>query len=425
MSAPEASAGAGLIAALARSGSKPFRYRTAVAHLVGTRPPQVQALARVGRHGLPVSIVPPARHARLAAASPGHLTRSAAHPTSEPTQEIVDSRASRAAAVAAPLLAVVPHASVAPTAALSDALTSRALPVTSPPLPGPRPPRIERPIADSCPAPPPVIEIGATATLISEATRPPGYRSLAPLGAAPLRAAPLGAAPLGATPLGAAPLGATPLGATPPPNPRSLLASVVPLASPTRSAVSTSLGERVEPPLIPLATPAAPDLTRRVSPVIAREANPQAVPMLETESTGPRPGSAGLGEHAVLRALANAAPQLLPPLANPTTVGKRVTLAAPALPFAPAAGAAAPPLSAPARAAAEARLHSKIAELTREVAALQQGQREAATRSAASRAEPAAVPTPPAIAARRNPPPNDANWARHHAGLLRFRVTRG
>ncbi|HSR98981.1 MAG TPA: hypothetical protein VLM79_18125 [Kofleriaceae bacterium] len=75
-----------------------------------------------------------------------------------------------------------------------------------------------------------------------------------------------------------------------------------------------------------------------------------------------------------------------------------------------------------ARSSADARLRSEVLDLTREVAALRQSQREAANRPAAPRTPP--TPPAPPVAARPAQAPSDAMWARHRAGALRFRLGR-
>lgn len=383
MPAGDPTAGAGLIAALVRDGGRPFRYRVAVARLVGIRPPEVQAIARAGRYGAPV---PPRPAVRRPRAFQGAAAERAPAVDAGP-------RSAAVPAGAAPGGDAAPRAAIAPPVARLSGDRTVTLPLAPPAIAGAR---------AAAPLPAATVTGGALAPPAAPAgtgSEPP--RSIQVPGA---RLAP-GARP---TPASAA--------SAPPARERTV--------APARSSPTPAIARAgAAPPSLvgdhrAARTPARASAADDLAPAV--DAPPRATAP-RGDRGAPGPAAITVADLTAIRAMATGgAPRLSARTAEQAAIAGRVDLAA------LAAGhplrAARPPLAASAplapAAITDARLHDKIAELTREVAVLRQGQRSAAAAPAPRPAATAPASPPPAT-------PSDAIWARRHAGARRFRVGRG
>lgn len=402
----DAAAGAGLIAALVRSGYKRFRYRTAVHRLVGSRPTEVQAIARAGRHGTPV---PPVRRGRPAApastsvpdqanvlvgpavrcAEPDSPASAAPRPSPRPlevTHAVVQVRGTAEAAASTPHIAVTPPAHAAPWVA----------------------PAIRRSDVRAQRVAPPVVEISSTVTAGAPAAdlamSAPGHRP------AVAYAAP--------TPPNAATVSSrvAPRASMPPP------ASSPDPASFTSAARFRAVAEgSSNPEPAHLATSPTSAAAVRVELLTAAPAHsldaahaqsPAQVTVDELVAPRAQAPLTGLARHGQ-------APRAI---AEPHRTHVPATLDAPGHgnPVAPLAPR---PTAPPRLASTDAKLHGRIFELAREVAALRQGQRETASRAVAPPPDPSPRPALQ-VRTRGVQPPSDARWARRYVGPLRFRVSR-
>jgi len=426
MPAGETTAGAGLIAALVGDGGRPFRYRMAVARLVGLRPPEVQAIARAGRYGAPVPPLPAVRRPRttigIAAGAAAPATAPVLRSTAATADAVRDGAASRSSpargAAAPPATSLSGDRTMAPAAESRADVGSSAAAVLAtttvtriaPAMPAApvgsanAPQSIQVPAARVAPGAPPAIAHRASAPIAHRASAP----------AALERAA----------------------------------APAVPLSAPsTRSAPTLSRAAAapttLEPPVRDPRGTLAPATVPAIEHAAVHRAAAATVPPRATEARGEpvvaSPAAITVADLTAIRAMvAGGAPQLPAHTAERAALAHRIDLDALAAghplraaiaprgpvasqPIAPPRAADAAPTAQLRPPTADARLHNKIAELTREVAALRQSQRDAA----AAPRPAAAAPTLPPPVPRTATTPSATTWARRHVSAQRFRVGRG